>query len=560
MLIRAIIIMMPTAQERILIAENDLAVQDIIGRQTLQAAGYQVVAVQDASAALSAVIEQRPDVIIVNLNLPGLSGKDLLVALASQGVSTPAVLVARKGMEAELVQAFRLGAADYILWPAREAEILSVVERILKQVHERTDREQMSSELEHSNEVLQQQVEELTTVLTLGQALVKMADAKTLGDRILEQAVRVSRAEMGWFLLRDEPSKAFLLAAKHKLPAALPVRIHQPWDDGISSLVALSGEPLNLSGEPLKRFKAAALGQAILVVPVKNGAKVIGLLALMRKKPDPFTKEEQRLVEAISTYAAIALANTQVVRGAEERARAQQAAAENAAASEKVANELLLRAKKELSEKVTLQREALKALLTSDAARWNPQQQEQLALLETTVKNLDIITAAITPVPLSKAQHASRFVNLSDLVRQIESHYLPLTQANGLSLRVSLPEQDVVIQADQTQIQQALQGLISNAIKFCTPSGQIRIQLEKLSDHDVHLTVGDIGHGMESRTINKLFNGEIDTETAHPLRFGGLGVGMGLIKEIIGRQNGKIWVENSPESGAIFHLTFPSAR
>jgi signal transduction histidine kinase/DNA-binding response OmpR family regulator len=552
--------MMAMAQERILIAENDLAVQDFIGRQTLQAAGYQVLFAPDAAAVLKEAADLPFDVIVADLSLPDLSGKDLLVALAAQGVTTPVVLLAHKGMEGELVQSFRLGAADFIFWPAREAEILSAVERILKQTHERQDRDQLTTELLQSNDGLQAQIDELRRISEMGQTLVRMTDPATLNDRVLEQAVRLGRADLGWFLLRDEPSKAFLLEARYKLPAALPVRIHQPWDDGISSLVAASGDSLSLVGEPLKRFKTASLGQSILVMPVKVNHKVAGLLALMRKKLEAFDETDQRLVGAVAEYAAIALANARVVRGLEERARAQQAAAENAAAGEKVANELLLRAKKELNSKIAFQREALTAFVAELGGALTPSQQEKLALLETAIKNLDIITEAITPVQLTKTQRASRFVNLNDTLRQIEVHFLPLAQENDLTLRLSIPEQDVYIQADQAQIQQALQGLVSNAIKFCNPTGQIHIQLEKLSDHDVHLTVGNTGRGVESRTINKLFNGEADSEPAHPLRFGGLGVGMGLIKEIVSRQNGKIWAESKPENGAVFHLTFPAAR
>jgi len=80
---------MATVQDRILIVESDPLISDLIGRQTLQAAGYQVFVVGDANAAIAKAVQLVPDVILANLHLSGLTGKDLLVALNSQNIETP---------------------------------------------------------------------------------------------------------------------------------------------------------------------------------------------------------------------------------------------------------------------------------------------------------------------------------------------------------------------------------------------------------------------------------------------------------------------------------------
>ena len=81
--------MASTVRDRIIIIESDPMIADILGRQTLQSVGYQTYVVNDASTAISKIMQVSPDVILVNLNLPGLSGKDLLVALSSQQITTP---------------------------------------------------------------------------------------------------------------------------------------------------------------------------------------------------------------------------------------------------------------------------------------------------------------------------------------------------------------------------------------------------------------------------------------------------------------------------------------
>ena len=75
---------------------------------------------------------------------------------------------------------------------------------------------------------------------------------------------------MCWLLLREERSKAFLMRAQRNLPDSWAKKMNQPVDDGISSLVALSGESLVMSGAPLQKLKVSSLGKSIAVIPDQN--------------------------------------------------------------------------------------------------------------------------------------------------------------------------------------------------------------------------------------------------------------------------------------------------
>src|SRR5512143_1689248 len=103
---------MSSAGDRILLVEQDPQISDLIARQALRSVGYQVDIVPDVSNAIKYSIQTPPDLIIANLNLPGLSAKDLILALSSQGSPPPVLVVADKGQEHDIIQAFRLGASD----------------------------------------------------------------------------------------------------------------------------------------------------------------------------------------------------------------------------------------------------------------------------------------------------------------------------------------------------------------------------------------------------------------------------------------------------------------
>jgi len=251
---RAIIEPMAATKEKILVVENDPAVSDLIARQVLRPQGFEVKVLTEASTALQQAIAYAPDVVIANLDLPGLSGKDFLAALASQNIDIPVIMIAALGQEHDVIQAFRLGASDYLRAPVREAEALAAVERAMKQVRARRERASLSRQLQQTNQELKKRVNELTTIFSIGKAVTSVTDHKDLFGQIVEGAIRISESDLGWLLLRDERSKEFILTAHQGLPKSLAKNLNQPWDDGISSLVALSGEPLSIHGQPLERF------------------------------------------------------------------------------------------------------------------------------------------------------------------------------------------------------------------------------------------------------------------------------------------------------------------
>ncbi|HXF84722.1 MAG TPA: response regulator [Anaerolineales bacterium] len=308
--------------DRILLVENDPDISDFIARQTLQSVGYQVEVASDSATAIKKSLQHPPDLIIADLNLPTLTAKDLLYALTSQGMDTPLLIIAHKGQEHDVIQAFRLGATDYILWPAREAEILAAVERALKRVHDAREKQRLHEQLGEMNRELQRKVQELTAILNLGKAVISITDQRILLQKIVEGAVQAVNATMAYLLLRAPESKSFLLAAQTGLPEGWAKKINSPLDDGVSSLVAISGETLEVAGDPLLKFKIASLGKSVCVVPIKVQREVIGILVVIRKEIQPFSKTEQTLLEAVADYASIALVHERLFRALNETVRA----------------------------------------------------------------------------------------------------------------------------------------------------------------------------------------------------------------------------------------------
>jgi two-component system NtrC family sensor kinase len=372
----------------ILIVEENPQIADFIAHQALQAAGYRTEIVSDASSAEKKVRELEPDLLIVDHDLKGLSAKDLLVILNSAGIDIPVIIMARKGKEAEIIQSFRLGASDYLLLPARETEVLSAVERVLNQLHNRRDRARLEQEINQANTELKERVAELTSIYSIGKTFTSTTDQAVLFEKIIDSAVEMTGADLGWFLLRDEGSKNFLLVAHRNLPEDLSSKLHQKWDDGISLLVAKTSKMLVMHGPALHRFAISRLGKSILVVPILAHTQVIGLLVMMRTKSQLFSDSQRSLLDAIADYASVALDNARLFLAVEERIRSLQTTKGLSPITDRLDPVTIRRLGREHSASIETILDTLERLSTAQPASWSSRNRRDLTILQEQVQLL----------------------------------------------------------------------------------------------------------------------------------------------------------------------------
>jgi two-component system alkaline phosphatase synthesis response regulator PhoP len=99
---------------------------------SLELEGHQVVLAEDGAAGLQAAREQRPDLLILDLMLPGMDGYRVLKALREEGATLPVLILTARGEEADKVLGFRLGADDYVTKPFGLLELLARVGALLR--------------------------------------------------------------------------------------------------------------------------------------------------------------------------------------------------------------------------------------------------------------------------------------------------------------------------------------------------------------------------------------------------------------------------------------------
>ena len=118
------------AGRRILVVEDDNEMRELLA-EFLVEEGYLVDPVADGSQALMRLRDQSFAAIIMDKNMPGANGLDLLPGLRTLYPKTPVILISAFGDAATFVDALRKGASDYLFKPFRMEELLRVVRRAL---------------------------------------------------------------------------------------------------------------------------------------------------------------------------------------------------------------------------------------------------------------------------------------------------------------------------------------------------------------------------------------------------------------------------------------------
>jgi DNA-binding response OmpR family regulator len=372
---------MASTGERILIVESDPDISDLMARQALKPLGFDPHVVGEAASAIEQALQTPPDLIIANLNLPGLSGQDLLTALSAQGVQAPVIVVAEKGQEQRVIQAFRLGATDALFWPARDAEIVRVVERALLQTRAARARLQVDEQLKTTHEELQDRVRELTTLLAVAKAVVSITDQRKFLGGLLEGALQVAEADIAWVTLREERSQRYLLRAYRNLPPAWAKKLDQPLDDGLGSMVALSRQPLTIHGSAIGNFKIAGLGKSAAVMPIKAQDEIMGILVVVRKADREIDRNAETLLQAVCDFASIAMVNARLFRAVEE-------AAEAARLDEKRRAAMLDALRASIRDEIRVSMTPLDSLLSGRLATMTGEQKQELLAIQSSLKRL----------------------------------------------------------------------------------------------------------------------------------------------------------------------------
>lgn len=311
------------AKESILIVEDNVGLVELL-RDVLQPLNYRLSFALDGRQGLEKALAEHPDLILMDLNLPQMSGIKVLEALRKHGCDSAVILMTAYGSEDTAVRAFRLGVWNYVTKPFKVSEILTLIEQALNDRRLRRERERLVAELSRTNRVLSRRVRELATLHAVGRSVSSLMTVDKLLRRIVDAALRITEADIGAIFLPDESTGELRLEALCKDRSFFPC----PTDghpDHNAGQVLRSGRPLWVTPSNDGECFVASIeceANLALYVPIKLGSRVVGVMGVAYiSDPQVPRSEVEGQLTALADYVAIALNNAQLYEELQQQTR-----------------------------------------------------------------------------------------------------------------------------------------------------------------------------------------------------------------------------------------------
>lgn len=291
--------------------------------------------------------------------------------------------------------------------------------------------------------------------------------------------------------------------------------------------------------------------QTWMSLPLIVQGQVIGGISWSFKQASTFSQESRNFILALTQQCAQAIARAQLYE-AERQARAE------AEQANRVKDEFLAVLSHELRTPLNPIVGWAKLLRTGklDKAR-------TAVAIETIERNAKLQTQLIEDLlDISRILQGKLTLNvvLVDLRESIEASIETMhlaAEAKSIQIQTHLEPTAISVLGDPNRLQQVIWNLLSNAVKFTPNGGQVLIEL-KYSDTHAHITVQDTGKGIHSDFLPYVFEYFRQADSSTTRRFGGLGLGLAIVRQIVELHGGTIEAESQGEGlGATFRVTLP---
>lgn len=147
-------------------------------------------------------------------------------------------------------------------------------------------------------------------------------------------------------------------------------------------------------------------------------------------------------------------------------------------------------------------------------------------------------------------------VNLNDLLKDSADFYKKQAEEKGIDLSYYLPAKGINLFIDADRMNQAVENFINNAIKFTEEGGKISVEVNVM-ETKVRVGVIDTGIGIAKADLPQLFNRFSQVSNTAGAGSKGVGLGLSIVKELIKRHGGEVWVESKLGVGSKFYFTLP---
>jgi signal transduction histidine kinase/HAMP domain-containing protein len=404
----------------------------------------------------------------------------------------------------------------------------------------------MSAEIKRARDVMEnwnrelevkvrERTEDLRILFDVSKAIGSSLDLELLIGRALSQLLPLLQAENFSVLIPDEKG------------------VYQPRiSHGLENL------PLALIPSVAGKNEISLVPSAA-IVPLRAKGKTMGILVVGSANAAHYSQErELNLLTTIADQLAIAIENVGIYEKEKE-------AVARLTELDRLKNEFISMVSHELRTPVTSADGYVSLFLTGVTGSVTEDQKKYLTIIkENNQRLLALINRLLdfSRIETGRFSVKRELISINEVVQAAAQAMKLQLERKHATLKLKLDAQNINFMGDKEKMAEVFVNLIENALKFSREDvpGLIEVSTRDAQDF-IEVAVSDNGMGIESQYLEKIFNKFYQIEDTLTRKAGGVGLGLALVKEIIGNHHGKVWAQSvGKDRGARFIFTIPVAE
>ena len=378
-------------------------------------------------------------------------------------------------------------------------------------------------------------------LIEISRDLASTLDLDTLLSDIVHAAADITAAEAASILLYDDTARQLYFQIATNIDEPTMRGLIVPLDNSIAGWIVTNRQTVRIDDAHQDERFFGDVDQTIdystkslLGIPLITKNKVVGVLEVVNKKRGKFTDADESILTVLGAQAAVAIENARLFQQSDLIAEFVHEL-RTPLASLSTATYLLLRPEmsREQSDQIV-----------------NNIHNETLRLNSLASSFLDLARLESGRVQFRK----TRF-SVADLIYECRDVMMTKAQETNVQIRVDVPNDMPLMEADRDKIKQIFLNLISNAIKYNRPNGSVIIT-GSFTDAELTITIQDTGVGIPEDSVPHLFE-KFYRVREHEGKASGTGLGLSICKQIVQGHNGRIEVKSKMGVGTSFGVHLP---
>ena len=402
-----------------------------------------------------------------------------------------------------------------------------------------------------------ERLQKLERLLEISRELASTVELEPLLHRIVDVAAELTSSDQASIMLLDMRTGELRFQAARGDQLGQLRDIPVPVDGSLGGTVFVTGEPIITSDARSDPRHYVSVDEKIdhetrslLAVPLQYKDRRIGVLEALNKQNDQeFDQTDLEILTTLAAHATVAIETARLVA-------ALQAAYNRLAELDRRKSDFIAIASHEL-------RTPLGLILGYASALREDAEGAAAGHLEVVVRASSrlqhIIESMLNLSYLDTGEmklHTQRLDICSEVKEACAEHHA-MSEAKDLVLDVEVPADTVFLEADKEKVRVALDNLISNAIRHTPSGGTVQLRV-KDRDSEIEIQVQDSGEGIPSEELERIFDRFYQVEHHMTRKYGGMGLGLSIVKGLIELHGGRVWAESRVGEGSRFVIVLPA--